>query len=233
MMTRSAGSSSSPGGASGSIGGNSPNPATNTTFPAGSYSIETVLSSVSTNCTSNPATWTCYPYTTYGTSPSTSAATFDWIIIPVNDASSPNYTISSTQNPFSFLFTNTSMSLMNPGTAQEHYFFQLNMNKPTNPATALTNANIASTCYFNDTAFQAYLYTKMEKSYPDYSTDGMEGTNTKQAFAPWPFAVRVEQVANAGPGTLTCVDDAGDSMGDFSVADGAESCQCLYLNTGT
>jgi hypothetical protein len=225
----SGGSSNSPaGGASGSIEGGPTNPASNTTFPAGSYSIETFLDTISTNCTSNAATWTCYPYSTYASSPSQSAATFDWIINP--DEGTPNYTISSTQNYFSIVFSNASMSLMNAGTDQEHYFFQISMQKPTKPATALTTSNVASTCYFNETTFQAYLYTKMEKTYPNNSTSS---TNTTEAFTPWPYAAKVEQVAGAGAGTPTCVDPSGNSLGDFSVSDGTQLCDCLYLNTGT
>jgi hypothetical protein len=221
-------SGSPPGGASGSIQGSPTNPASNTTFPAGSYSIETFLDTVATNCTSNSATWTCYPYITYASSPSQSAATFDWIISPVEG--SPNYTVSSTQNYFSIVFSNATMSLMNAGTDQEHYFFQINMQKPTKPATALTSSNVASTCYFNQTTFHAYLYTKMEKTYPSNSTTS---TNTTEAFTPWPYAAKIEQVTGAAAGTPTCVDSSGNVLGNFSVSDGTQLCDCLYLNTGT
>jgi hypothetical protein len=226
--SNSGGSSSSPGGASGSVEDSPTNPASNTTFPAGSYSIETFLDTVSTNCTSNSATWTCYPYSTYASSPSQSAAAFDWIITPVEGTS--NYSISSTENYFSIVFSNVSMSLMKAGTDQEHYFFQISMQKPTKPATALTSSNVASTCYFNETTFQAYLYTKMEKTYPNNST---ASTNTTDAFMPWPYAAKVEQVTGAGAGTPTCLDPSGNSLGDFSVSDGTQLCDCLYLNTGT
>jgi hypothetical protein len=225
--SRSSGSSTS-GGASGSIEGGPTNPASNTTFPAGSYSIETYLDTVSTNCTSNSATWNCYPYFTYATSPSQSAATFDWIITPVEGTT--NYTVSSTRNYFSLIFANASMSLMNQGTDQEHYFFQMNIQKPVIPTTALTSSNVVSTCYFNQTTLQAYLYTKMEKSYP---SNGTNDTNTTEPFAPWPYAVKVEQVSAAGPRTPTCLDASGNSMGDFSVSDTADLCDCLYLNSGT
>lgn len=122
------------------------------------------------------------------------------------------------------------MSLLNGGTDQEHYFFQFNMQKPVKPAAALTSSNVASTCYFNQTTFQAYLYTKMEKTYPSNSTSS---TNTTEPFTPWPYAVKVEQVAGAGAGTPTCLDSSGNSLGDFSVSDRSQLCDCLYLNTGT
>ncbi|PBP19341.1 hypothetical protein BUE80_DR009946 [Diplocarpon rosae] len=86
-------------------------------------SIDTYLSTITTNFTSNPATWRCYPYFTYAQSPSQATATFDWIITPV-ESSNNNYTISSTDNYFSLVFSNTSLSLMNAGADDEHYFFQ-------------------------------------------------------------------------------------------------------------
>ncbi|KAG0651422.1 hypothetical protein D0Z07_2095 [Hyphodiscus hymeniophilus] len=221
-------SGNSSGGASGSLGGGPTNPASNTTFPAGSYSIETYLDTVSTNCTSNSAAWTCFPYVTYDLSPSQSAATFDWIISPVEGSS--DYTVSSTQNPFSLVFTNASLSLMDVGTDQEHYYFQIDMQKPVVPAVALTNSNAAGTCYFNQTTFQASLYTKLEKTYPAMGTSN---ANTTEAFSPWPYAVKIEQVSAAGPATPTCLDTSGNSLGDFSVPDTANMCECLYLNTRT
>jgi hypothetical protein len=210
------------------VGGGPNNPVSNTTFPAGSYSFNTFLDTVSTNCTSKAATWLCYPYNTYAQDPSSSAATFQWIINPV--ANSQNYTISSTENVFSIVFTNLTLSLLNSGQADEHYFFQTGMQKPTKPASQLGSQNVASTCYFNQTTFQGYLYTKMAKTYPSNSTNTM-GSSTP--FSPWPYAVKVEQVSAAGVGTPTCLDPSGQSLGDFSVADGSQLCDCLYLNTGT
>jgi hypothetical protein len=124
--------------------------------------------------------------------PLESAATFDWIITPV--AKSNNYTISSTTNPFSIVFSNASMSLMNAGQADEHYFFQMNTQKPTKPASQLGSQNVASTCYFNQTTFQGYLYTQMAKTYPN---NGTNDTNTSDPFTPWPYAVKIEEVAAA------------------------------------
>ncbi|CZR55040.1 uncharacterized protein PAC_04926 [Phialocephala subalpina] len=220
-------SSSSQGGASGTP--NNPatnNPASNTTFPAGSYRFETFLDTVATNCSSNPNTWLCYPYSTYAENPSSSAATFEWIISPVNNTN--NFTISSTQNYFSIVFSNLSLILQKEGASDEHYFFQTMMQKPTKPSVQLGSSNVASTCYFNSTTFQGYLYTKMPKSYPNNSTN-----TTTEAFTPWPYAVKVEQVAAAGVGTPTCLGPSGESLGDFSVEDGTQLCDCLYLNTGT
>ena len=223
--------SASSGGASGTV--DPPIDSTaNATFPAGSYRFDTYLDTISTNCTSNPATWRCYPFFTYATSPTQATATFDWIISP-SEASEggSNYTISSTQNYFSIVFNNASLSLMNPGADDEHYFFQTMMDKPTKPVAQLGSENVASTCYFNSTTFHGYLYTKMQKTFSTNDTNA--STDANPAFADWPFAIRVEQVASAGAGTPTCVGPSGESLGDFSVADGTQLCDCLYMNTGT
>ncbi|KAL2063580.1 hypothetical protein VTL71DRAFT_5385 [Oculimacula yallundae] len=222
------GSGSPAGGASGTVNP-ATDPSTNATFPAGSYRIDTFLDTISTNCTSNPATWRCFPYFTYATSASQSAATFDWIISP---SSGSNYTISSTDNYFSIIFSNASLSLMNAGADDEHYFFQTMMDKPTKPVAQLGSANVASTCYFNSTTFQGYLYTKMPKTYmTNNETSSTDTTNA--AFAAWPYAVKVEQVASAGSGTPTCLGPSGENLDDSSVPDTTQLCDCLYLNTGT
>lgn len=221
------GSGSSSGGASGTVG-TPENPAPNSTFPAGSYRFDTYLNTVSTDCTNDPATWTCYPYSTYAQNPSSSAATFEWIISPIKN--SQNYTISSTDNYFSIVFSNLSLSLMHEGTNDEYYFFQTSMQKLTKPAGQLGTQNVASTCYYNETTFQGYLYTKMTKSYGSSSTNGTESSG---AFESWPYAVKVEQVAAAGANVPSCVGPSGQSLGDFSVVDGTKLCDCLYLNYGT
>jgi len=70
---------------------------------------------------------------------------------------------------------------------------------------------------------QGFLYTKKEKS--------IKGE--KGAFEPWPSAVKIEQVAAARKGVPDCVDAGGSNLGDFSVEDESQLCDCLYLNTGT
>ncbi|CZS95296.1 hypothetical protein WAI453_011276 [Rhynchosporium graminicola] len=221
------GSSSPNGGASGTVVA-APDSSNNATFPAGSYRFDTYLNTASANCTSNPATWRCYPYFTYATSPTQSTATFDWIISP---SIGNKYTISSTQNFFSIIFNNASLSLMNAGADDEHYFFQTMMDKPTKPVAQLGSQNVASTCFFNSTTLQGSLYTKMPKTFMvNNDTSSMD---TNGPFSAWPFAVKVEQVASAGSGTPTCLGPSGENLGEFSVADTTQLCDCLYLNTGT
>jgi hypothetical protein len=170
----------------------------------------------------------CYPYTTYSQSPSQSAATFDWIISPSSDS---GYMISSTPNYFSIVFSNATLTLKNQGQSDEYYFFQIMMQKPTKPTSQLGSSNVASTCYFNETTFQGYLYTKMDATYG--SSSGANTSDTSDPFAPWPYAVRVEQIATAGTNTPTCLGPDSQSLGNFSVSDDSQLCDCVYLNTGT
>lgn len=200
----------------------------NVTFPEGSYRFDTVLSSVATNCTSNSATWMCYPYTTYSQNPSASAATFDWVISP-STGNTP-YIISSTPNYFSILFSNATLSLRNPNQADEYYYFSTTLQKPTKPAAQLGSENVASTCYFNQTVFEGYLYTKMNAALGG-SISSANGTGVG-AYKPWPYAVRVKQTSAAGSDTPTCLGPDGQVLGDFSVADASQECGCTYANAG-
>ncbi|RDW87640.1 hypothetical protein BP5796_03334 [Coleophoma crateriformis] len=203
-------------------------PMVNTTFPAGSYNIETYLATANTNCTSNSATWRCYPYMTYPQSHTESAANFTWIIDYV--VGNDSYMISSTDNIFSIVFSNQSLELKDAGLATEHYSFQMATQKAVIPSAALTSENIAATCYFNQTIFNAMLYTKMAKT---YSSTSRTGSTESKTFAPWPYAVRVEQIAQSGPRTPSCLDASGISLGDFSLSEAGDPCDCLYMNTGT
>jgi hypothetical protein len=103
------------------------------------------------------------------------------------------------------------------------------MQKPTRPSVPLTDQNLAATCYFNQTSFAGYLYTKMAKTFPA----GANSTGTGQPFEQWPYAVRVEQISGGGAGTPTCLGPQGQSLGSFSAVDTSQICECLYLNDGT
>ncbi|KAJ5037193.1 uncharacterized protein L3040_007373 [Drepanopeziza brunnea f. sp. 'multigermtubi'] len=189
-------------------------------FPSRLYRFDTYLSTTTTNCTSNPATWRCYPYFTYSQSPSQATAIFDWIIIPVPNTHN-NYTISSTANPFSISFANAPLILKDAAADNEHYSFQTRMRKTTTPVRQLGSENVAAKCIFNSTIFQGTLCTKMAKTYKAKNeTDGMETQNDENdgsIFKMWPYAVKVELIAAAGSGTPTCLDPSGNSLGDFSV----------------
>lgn len=166
-----------------------------------------------------------------------SAATFSWIITsssPIN-ANPPAYTISSTNNPFSLVFSSTPLTLMEAGTDTEHYSFVLTgLNKPVVPTVALTSSNVATTCYFNQTYLEAKLYTKMSKTYPpstspsgDAGSDGQGGV-----WSSWPYAATVVQTASGGRDVPQCFDAQGHSIGTFTPENGGE-CSCEYQNYGT
>lgn len=106
------------------------------------------------------------------------------------------------------------------------------MQKPVIPNTQIGSTNLAATCYFNQTTFQGYLYTKMAKTYPNNGTGSAQG-GQGEAYEDWPYAVRVEQTAAAASNTPTCLGPDGQVLGDFSVSDTSEMCNCLYFNTGT
>ncbi|KAG9235932.1 hypothetical protein BJ875DRAFT_494615 [Amylocarpus encephaloides] len=205
----------------------------NQSFPLGHYSINTVLSSTATNCTSNPSTWLCYPYTTYSQNPSMSATVFDWIITtnisaPVNP-SNPFLLISSTPNPFTTLFNNLTLSLRLANQADEHYYFSTNIPKLTKPTTQIGENNVAAACNFNNTVLTGLLYTRRQKSYPSANAISTEAG----AYKSWPYAVEIEQVATSGSGTPSCVDPSGTSLGSFEVPEQGQQCECEYLNSGT
>lgn len=214
--------SSLPGGASGNVG-NGPSSTSNATFPAGAYRIQTVLSSSTTNCTSNPSIWTCYPYTTYSVSQSSSRANFDWIISPPSTSDS-NYTISTTQNIFTILFANISLSLINEGSDNEYYSFDIPLTKSTRPAAPLGTSNVAAACTFSNSILRAELYTKIGRTLNDTESEG------SLPFQPWPYMVKIEQTAAPSAGIPQCVDLSGNYLGDFSSQDG--ECGCEYVNTG-
>lgn len=105
-------------------------------FPVGQYSFMTALSSQSTNCTSNAATWRCYPYETYDSSSTGSEAVFNWILTntsatyagnkttPTTDSAGipANMSISSTDNPFSISISNQSLTYINNDSHPRYYF---------------------------------------------------------------------------------------------------------------
>ncbi|KAF1988433.1 hypothetical protein K402DRAFT_419290 [Aulographum hederae CBS 113979] len=194
-------------------------------FPIGSFSMVTFLDTVQTDCTSNPATWTCYPYTTYNDDHTRSKATFDWIISTGSDEGS--YQISSTDNPFSIPFSNTPLDLVREGQDDEHYRFQITMDKAVIPAADISGDNSASACYYNATTFQANLYTKMERNYPPAS----ESSNDNE----WPFAVKTEQVIGGGDDTPNCYRTRNGKpttriTSGLEAQAGGELCSCLYRN---
>jgi hypothetical protein len=146
----------------------------------------------------------------------------------------PSYSISSTDNPFSIVFSSMPLTLMDSGLSTEYYSFALlSMNKPVVPSSALTASNIAATCYFNQTTLEARLYTQMAKTYPPSSESSAgNSSNSTTSFAPWPYAAYVDQTDSGGANVPQCFDNSGNEVGSFTAETGGE-CSCLYQNYGT
>ncbi|OAG07743.1 uncharacterized protein CC84DRAFT_1258774 [Paraphaeosphaeria sporulosa] len=196
-------------------------------FPLGTYSLVTFLDTVQTNCTSNPLTWTCAPYTDYYTSVSKSQAIFNWIISGSKDA----YKISSTDNPFSISFKNADLELLDEGKDNERFRFQIDQTKTVSPSTNLTSDNAAVECDFVGN-LQGVMYTKMAKEYP--SDQDPDASTT---YTTWPYAVKVEQTAAGGNNVPSCYKTTSSGQHGESVSLEAEvettMCSCLYKNWHT
>lgn len=213
-------------------------------FPIGSWTFTTFLSTVSTNCTSNPESWTCEPAQTFAQSPSGSQAMFNWIITPAAGTAQQqqqNLSISSTNNPFAITFANTSLTLADAGTGNERYTFTAQ----SVPKVVYPSANIK--CYYNETTFSGDLYTKKSKTYPAGSSSSSTtssaatasstavGSSNQPLFADWGFAVDATQSIGGGVDVPECYTWNNGVDGD-RVTTGYTSepvgsfCSCAYAN---
>ena len=178
----------------------------NMTFPLGSYSIQTYLDSVSADCVSNPATWRCYPYSTYNISHTDSQTVFDWVITQSPAASF--YYISSTNNPFSIDFSNVSLALVDQNLPTERYTFQTTLDIIIVPTADISGDNSVANCSFSGTLFGASLYTKKSKTIADpIGTSSTVSTVTPSSTGgakAWPYAVDVMQTIGGGFNVPTC-----------------------------
>lgn len=216
-------------------------------FPMGEFSFLTALTNVSTSCTSNAATWSCYPSTVYSPSdPSTasrSLATFNWIISntsstyatintpPTSSQGIPaNLTLSSTSNPFGITFSAQPLTYISPSgnSSAARYTFALTMSKSVFPTTPITSENTATQCFFNSTTFTGSLYLSKTRTYPSEDT----GSNFKE----WPYAVEVSQSSPGGEDIPACYKYVSGSVGDripatdFAAASPDSQCACEYRN---
>lgn len=157
-------------------------------FPLGSFSLVTFLDTVQTNCTAEAATWSCFPYSTYYSNAAKSAATFNWVISGKAGA----YKVSSTDNPFGISFKNADLALLDAGKDTERYRFQIAQTKTVAPRSNITEDNAAASCDFDNTNLQAYLYTKMAKSWPDEEKGDPSG---EPSFQTWPYGTFPHQYA--------------------------------------
>lgn len=230
-------------------------------FPAGSYSFTTALTSISTSCTSDPATFRCYPYIIYNASQNTSSSettsssssssrTSFWTI---HEPRPSSFLISAAPNPFVPQFTNVSMRLLDANQPTERFTFNFTMQLTVTPASQITRTAMADTttaeqgngdsddnsrftCYYHDTVASATIWIRRPAEFPRNLdtpvSNGGNGTHVSTSFDPWPYAVDLAQVSEPGPAQPECRDADGGRAGDFAAPSDAEPCGCWYRNYG-
>jgi hypothetical protein len=233
------------GGGGGGGGGNTPPstpPPNSTAFPAGSYALTAFLYNVSTDCTANPATYSCPPYALYADGAAASMVTFDWTIA---SSAAGAYTISAANTPFTIDFANVSLGLVGAGTADEHYAFVAVTDTFVSPAAAITADGTAAGCWYNGTRLQGSLYTRKPATAsapaPAHanasSASGLDGVLPVSApvFRPWPYAVAVQQSIGGGVGVPSCYEmtDGAPVTEGLAPRPSGDLCSCLWKNFGT
>jgi hypothetical protein len=215
-------------------------------LPLGQYSFATSLRAQTKNCTSNPATWRCYPYTVLDPSnPSTnttSQSTFNWIIrndsaiyatkdTPPTSSSSAggipaNLTLSSTNNPFALTFTNQSLtyhySSSDDNASPPMLTFAFTLPKTVVPTSAIASDNAATQCFFNNTVLSGKIYLAAASS-SSSSSQSPSTDSAAKAGSPsqWPYAVEILQSSAGGEGTPDCYKTVDGGLGE-RVTEGLE-----------
>ncbi|KAL8638206.1 MAG: hypothetical protein Q9226_009016 [Calogaya cf. arnoldii] len=197
-------------------------------FPAGSYTLITYLSTVRTDCVSQAADWSCFPYHTFAQSPREAMANFTWVI---TSPSSSNFDISSTSNPWSIEFPSTPLQKLNEGTEEEHYHFTATLDKTTTPQLGIQ-------CQFNDTLLEGNLYTRKSRNYPSPSPADPPSSSSTGKFQPWPYAIDIRQTVGGEQNTPQCFRMQAGALGD-RISEGLtpkgenDECSCEYKNFGS
>jgi len=216
-------------------------------LPLGQYSFSTALRAQQTNCSSNPATWRCYPYAVFNPSdPGTQASslsTFDWIIrnesaiyatstTPNTPTSGvpANLTISSTNNPFALAFDDQQLTYhADTNATSPRLTFTFTLPKTVVPTSALTSSNAVTQCYFNSTVLLGTIYLAGS---PDSSFNSIGSSSYQE----WPYPVEITQSSPGGEGIPDCYETVDGRVGARvegleSQAEGDE-CRCEYRNYG-
>ncbi|KFA65594.1 hypothetical protein S40285_04354 [Stachybotrys chlorohalonatus IBT 40285] len=185
-------------------------------FPVGSFALNTTLQRTTTDCTSNPATWRCYPYE------DRAPATFFWVITENNSSS---FNISSTENPFAPTFSNLTMEILDGNQLDERLVFSFSMAKTVVPSEGLSPGNNrAARCTFPDTMFEATLWTRRRNG--QVLVPPIE---TNDNFEDWPGDVEVAQIkASALSSPPMCEDNQGTLIADVQAGPG--ECECRYAS---
>lgn len=185
-------------------------------FPAGSFTFDTSLTTTKTACTSNSATWRCFPFN------QGSSAKFFWIISEP-DEDNANYTISSSDNPFAPSFKGLTLSLFDQGNSDERFEFSFNTTRNIVPSDSIAPGNRVATCSFENTVFEATLWTRRRNNQTLPVNGGVDGQ-----YADWPGNIEVRQVKEAELGQPMCEDGQGNKIADVQA--GAGECECAYSN---
>ena len=197
-------------------------------FPLGTWSIPTYLTTTATNCTSNPSTWRCYPFTTYtSTTPTSSYSTLTWrITSPTN--STTDLRISNSNTIFSYPFTDLPLQFVDTADPRlSAYSFEFTYRKQVVPTTALTSDGAATRCYYNDTILSVKLYNTEQGAGGDVRDDNSTSTAGNMD---WPFAIEYEERSSGGAQCFRYVD--GRETEEVSVDAGSGDCECGYRNYG-
>jgi hypothetical protein len=216
-------------------------------LPLGQYSFATTLRAQQTNCSSNSATWRCYPYTVFNPSdPSTQASslsTFDWIIrndsafyatstTPNTPTSGilANLTISSTNNPFALAFTAQQLTYhADTNATSPRLTFSFPLSKTVVPTSALTSNNAVTQCFFNSTILSGTIYLAG-------SLDSLANSTGSGSYQDWPYAVEVTQSSPGGEGIPDCYETVdgklGARIGGLEPEAEGDECRCEYRNYG-
>lgn len=205
------------------------NPTSNSEpFPLGTWTIPTYLVTADANCTSNPSTWRCYPYSTYdSSSPTSSFSSLKWrISSPTN--STLDLEISDLNPLFSYPFTDTSLGLIDTNDPRLSAFsFTYLYRKQVVPTTALTSNGEATRCYYNNTLLSVRMYSTAEGAGGDIT----EGNTTALAGqTDWPYAVEYEETVTEAPQCFLYVN--GQDSTPVTIDTGNGTCVCSYRNYG-
>lgn len=205
-------------------------------FPAGSYTFQTHLISVTTNCSSSQSSWTCLPYRIYSESPLDSIASHQWIIASSSPSSPTNLTISSSDNPFNIQFANAALSLLDQGSDLERYTFTANFEKRV-PIIG------DKSCFYPNASLKGVIYTKRAKSTTTAESSTASSTSLSPTatadipsdkFAQWRYAVEATVSAFGGSSVPACYHMLGTSKGaqysEGPSKTAGDICSCEYKN---
>ena len=229
--------------------GPSPDTGLSQKFPLGQYSMVTALKTVQTTCTSNPATWRCYPYAVFnptdGSTNSSSLASFNWIItntssiFATNTSSTTppegipaNLTVGAQNDPFSITFPDKPLTYISSSSnsSSARLTFSFTMPKLVIPSPPI--ATKTSECFFNETQFTGTLYLSAPRNYP---SGDLADSTTLDVYAQWPYAVDVTQSAAGGQNVPNCYETLDGAVGARITAalvpqPEIDECLCAYRN---